>query len=482
MVSSVSSSGALMSSAGIGSGLDVNSIVTALMSVEQQPLTMLQAKASTMNTEVSALGQLKSQIANLSDAANKLTTASNWNPIGATSSDTSSVDVSADNTASAGQHSVQVQQLASAQVLASGAFASSATTVGTGTLTLQLGSTAADGSFTPGAAAAVNITIGAQNNTLSGVRDAINAANAGVTASIVTSPAGAQLVLRSASGAASTVKITAADDDGNNTDANGVSALAYDPAAAAGSGRNLTQTQAGQDAKYTLDGIALTNSSNTVTGTLQGVTLTLKQVNAQPATVTTSVQTSVIQGNVNSFIGAYNALNTFLHQQTQADPTGKANGPLQGDSGALMVLNQMHQMLFGTVSGLGSPNSLSAAGISLQADGSLSLDSSKFSKASPAALQALFSQAQTGGDPNTAGMAVRFKTWAQALSGSDGGVQGELDSLARSQKDNQKQQDDLQTRLDATQARLQAQYQALDTTMSNLNAQMAQMKQALGLA
>ena len=180
---------------------------------------------------------------------------------------------------------------------------------------------------------------------------------------------------------------------------------------------------------------------------------------------------------------AYNALNTLVRQQTQADPTGKNNGPLQSDSGALAVLNQMHQLVFGTVSGVPGANSLSAIGISLQQDGSLALDSSKFSKAqsNPALLQQLFAQPQSGSDTTSAGIAVRFKQWAQALSDTGGTVQNELDSLGRQQKDNQKQQDDMQVRLDATQARLLAQYQALDTQMSTLNAQMARMKSALGL-
>lgn len=484
MTTSLSSVSGTLSSAGVGSGLDVTSIVSALMSIDQQPMTALQNKATQMQTEVSALGQLKSQLSNLGDVATNLATASTWNPVSASSSDSSSVDVSTDNTASSGQHTVQVQQLASAQVLASGVYSGQYAAVGTGTLQIQLGTTASNGAFTAGSAAAVSINITTANNSLSGVCTAINAANAGVTASIVNDSSGARLVLRANQGAANSVKITATDDDGNNTDSSGLSAIAFDPAAASGSGQNLQQTQAGQDAKYTLDGVQLTSASNTVTGALQGVTFTLKQVTTQPVTTTMSVQTTALQNNVNTFITAYNALNTLLRQQTQSDPTGQNNGPLQNDSGAIGVLNQMSQLVFGSVNGLPTTmNTLNAAGITLQQDGSLAINQTQLTAAlaNPQQLQQLFAQAQSGTDTTTAGIAVRFQTWAQALSDTGGMVQNELDSLSQEEKDNQSQQADMQTRLDATQARLMTQYQDLDTQMSTLNQQMAQMKSALGL-
>ncbi|WP_427911980.1 flagellar filament capping protein FliD [Ramlibacter sp. MMS24-I3-19] len=476
---------ASITSTGVGSGLDVNSIVTGLMSAEKQPLTLLQTRASTEQMQLSAFGKLQSQLSSLGDLAGTLGQATTWNPMLASSSD-ASVGASATPAAAAGTHAIEVQRLAQAQVLASGTFTSSSATVGTGTLKLELGTTAADGTFTARTdAQPVTVTIDAAHQTLAGVRDAINAAGAGVTASIVNDAAGSRLVLRTASGADASLRLTATDDDGNATDAGGLSALAYDPAAAAGSGRNLTQTQAAQDAQYTLDGVALTSHGNTVGSALDGVTLTLSKVTTGPVQLTFSQQTAGVTKNVNDFVNAWNGLNTLLRQQTVADPTGQSNGPLQGDFTARQVLTQLRTMLQGSVTGLSSSgvDSLSAAGISLQQDGSLKVDSAKLNQAmaQPGQLAKLFGQPQSGDDASSRGFAVRFKDWASALTGTGGTLTSRVDGLNREIKDNQSRQDKEQARLDRVEAQLRAQYQRLDTQMSTLNAQLAQMKSSLGL-
>jgi flagellar hook-associated protein 2 len=453
------------------------------MSVEKQPLTQLQTRASKLQTQISAFGSLKGQIASLADVATRLATASSWNPMTADSNDASSVTATADTTASPGLHTVTVQQLAQGQVLASRNFAAASTAVGTGTLNLQLGTTA-NGSFTPGTAAPVSIAITPANQTLAGIRDAINASSAGITASIVTGSTGARLVLRGADGAASSVRITVADDDGDAADANGLSALAWDPAASAGAGANMTQTQAAQDARYTLDGVDLTSASNTVTGSLDGVGFTLKKVTTQPVNLNVAVQSMAVRKNVNDFVNAYNALNTLLQNQTKADPSGKNRGPLQGDSTANSLLNTLRSVLRGAVSGASGASTLSAAGISFQPDGSLALDEARFSKAlaNPASLSSLFARAQSGTDTSTAGLGSRLKSWASALTADSGTLTARVSGLQHSIDDNQKQQDTMQDKLDRTEARLRAQYQQLDTQMSTLNQQMARMKSALGLS
>ncbi len=216
------SSIATITSTGVGSGLDVNSIVTALMNVEQRPLTLMQTKGSTLQTEISAFGSLKSQLANLGDVATRLASADNWKNYSATSSDSSVVSATTTAKAAAGEHKLTVSQLAQAQVLASGTFAASTSTVGSGKLSIEVGTTA-NGAFTPASGKSpVTVTVDSAHQTLAGVRDAINAAGSGVTASIVNGSGGARLVLRSANGAGSSVRMTAADDDGNNTDAAGL--------------------------------------------------------------------------------------------------------------------------------------------------------------------------------------------------------------------------------------------------------------------
>lgn len=479
----MSSIGATISSTGVGSGLDVNSIVTALMNVEQRPLTLLQSKGSTIQTEISAFGSLKSQMASLGDVATRLAKPDNWQAYTATSSDTSVATVSASAKAAAGEHTLSVSQLAQAQVLASGTFASSASVVGTGKLTIEVGTTT-NGTFAAKSGTSpVSVTIDNAHQTLGGIRDAINAAGSGVTASIVNGTGGARLVLRSATGEASSVRISASDDDGNNTDTSGLSALAYDPAAAAGAGSNLTQTQAAQDAKFQIDGIDLTSATNSPSTALEGVTLTLNKVSTNPVTLNVNVDTASVRKNVTDFVSAYNGVVSLLQKQTKADPTGAARGALQGDSTADTLLNTLHNMLHGTVSGLGSSSvaNLATAGITLQRDGTLAVDDSKLSPllSQPGQLSTLFSQAGTG---DAQGFAVRFQSWAQGLTGTGGTLDSRIDGLKHSADLNQKSQDSEQARLDSMETRLRTQYQQLDTTMSTLNAQMAQMKSALGLS
>lgn len=472
-----------ITSTGVGSGLDVNTIVSSLMSVEKQPLQRLQAQAGTISAEVSAYGTLKGQVASLADVASRLANAGNWNPMVADSSDAASLSASASSSAVTGQHVVTVQQLAQPQVLASGSFASSQSVVGTGKLMIEVGTTSG-GAFTPRAdRLPVFVTLTAANQTLAGVRDAINAASAGVTASIVSGAGGARLVLRSADGANSSLRITAADDDGNNSDAAGLSALAWDPAAAVGGGRNLSQTQAAQDAQFTIDGLALTSATNTAADALEGVTLSLKRVTTAPVSLNVSVQSTAVRKNVNDFVNAYNALNSLLVQQTQVDPAGKKNGPLQSDASAVGILTQLRSMLHGVVTGVAGTPNLNAAGIVLQRDGSLSVDEARLGPLlqSPARLAQLFSQATSPGDASSAGFGVRFKKWADAVTSDAGTIGSRVSNLQRSADRNQKAQDSLQERLAATEARLRSQYQQLDTQMSALNARMAKMKSALGL-
>jgi len=473
---------ATITSTGVGSGLDVSTIVTSLMNLEKQPLTQLQSRASTIQSKMSAFGSLKSQIAALGDVATRLATASSWNPLRADSTG-SAVSATATATAVAGSYSLEVEQLAQAQVLASTPYAASTTVVGTGTLTLDIGTTVG-GVFTPkSGSTAATITIGTGQQTLAGVRDAINAANAGVTASIVTSSAGARLVLRGPSGAEGSVRLTAADDDANHTDAAGLSALAWDPAAAVGAGRNLGQTQAAQDAKFTLDGMALTSATNSPAGVLEGVTLNLKAATDAPVQLTVSVETVAVRKNINDFVNAYNSLNSMLKAQTQADPSGAARGVLQADSTATTLLTSLREMLRGTVTGLSGTNGLNVAGMELQRDGSLVVKDDRLTPLlqTPARLAALFGQAETGGDTSTRGFAVRFKAWTTALTGTDGVLDSRTSGLKRSIDANLKQQDGENAKLTRTEARLKAQYQRLDSEMTRLNGQLSQMKSALGL-
>ena len=223
-----------LSSAGIGSGLDVEGIIKGLVGVERQPIAKLQEQAKSVQTKLSAVGQLQGQLSTLRDAARKLSDVSTWKAVSAVSSDAAALGVTAGAGAIASNYQVQVTKLASAQQLASANFpAGGASAVGSGTLTIELGSWNADHSAfsaKPGAAP-VSVNISPGENSLEAIRDKINAAGSAVIASIVTDAHGARLTLRSReTGADNGFRISAADDDGTNNDAAGLSALAYDPA------------------------------------------------------------------------------------------------------------------------------------------------------------------------------------------------------------------------------------------------------------
>jgi flagellar hook-associated protein 2 len=475
---------ATITSTGVGSGLDVNSIVTQLMALEQRPLTLLQTKATTIQTQISAFGSLKSQLSNLDTVATRLADPTNWNPLSTSSTDSSAVSASVSSTASAGSYAVEVTQLAQAQALSSTTFASSTSVVGTGQLTLSLGTTAA-GVFTPKSGVLPKlITIDSSNQTLGGIRDAINASGAGVTASIVSSGGVSRLVLRSPTGADNSIRLTTTDADGNSTDTAGLSALAWDPAAAVGSGRNMSQTQGALDANYTLNGLPLTSPTNSPTEVVNGLTLKFSKLTTLPVEVGVSVDTAGLRKNITDFITAYNGVNTLMKSQTTADPTGAHNGPLQSDFTARSLLATLRDTLHGSVTGLGAAASLNSVGIELQRDGSLLLNDARFTPllATPDKLAKLFSQPQSGTDTSSSGIGVRYKQWTDALTSATGVLASRTKGLSDSIVSNNKSQDAVQAKLTANEARLRKQYQTLDTQMSTLNAQLAKLKSSLGLA
>ena len=219
---------ATISSAGIGSGLDVNSIVTQLVAIERQPIAALQTKATKIQTQISEFGKQKSALATLRDAASKLTSGDFWGQTTGATSDISAVNVTTTTGAVAGNYAVEVSALAAAQSVATGVFAASTTPPGAGTLHIEIGTWGAgQTSFAPKAGAtAVDITIGA-TDTLADVRDKINSANAGVTAMVLTDASGSRLMMRStATGAVNAFRTSVVDADGTNADATGLSALA----------------------------------------------------------------------------------------------------------------------------------------------------------------------------------------------------------------------------------------------------------------
>jgi flagellar hook-associated protein 2 len=363
--------------------LDVNSIVSQLMAIERQPITDLQTQQTQYQTKLSAYGQVKSVLAAFQTAAQGLSDPKKFQVYVGTVSDSSVLSASTDSSASPASYQIETTQLAQQHKISSGAYTSMNDVAGTGSLTLQFGTyDGTAGTFTLNdAKPAASITIDASNNTLAGVRDAINAANAGVSAGIINDGTGYRLVLTSKdSGVANSIKLTAADGDGNNTDTSGLSALAYDPMAASGSGRNLTQVEGARNALFSIDGIAISKSSNTVSDAIQGVTLTLGKKNiGQPVSLSVDQDSKSISAAAQAFVKAYNDANKLIRSLSAANAQAGTAAPLNGDGTLRGVASQLRSILS---SSLSAPlTSLSQAGITFQLDGTLALDSTKFQAA-----------------------------------------------------------------------------------------------------
>lgn len=381
-----------ISSAGLGSGLDVNGIVTSLMGIEQKPLNAVTKQKTDYQSQISAYGTLKSGLSTFQTAVSALSSASKFNAQNVTSGNASVFTATSNGSATLGDYAVTVSQLAKSQKLSFAGTANIADTIGTGTLTISFGTynplTATapitPNSFTPNAAKTdISITIDSSNNTLAGVRDAINAANSSVSATIVNDGTTNHLVITSKdTGEVNSLKISVADTDGNDTDAAGLSLLAYDPTASAGSGKNMMQMQAAKNAILDIDGIAVVKSSNTITDAISGVTLNLLATSAGvSANLGVASNKDKVKESVTAFIDAYNKLDTSLRSLTKYDESGKNSGVLLGDATTRSVISQLKAVMTKTVSSGGALTSLSQIGVSFQRDGKLALDATKLDAA-----------------------------------------------------------------------------------------------------
>ncbi|MDP1636370.1 MAG: flagellar filament capping protein FliD, partial [Gallionellaceae bacterium] len=371
-----------VSSATLGFSIDVDAIVNGLMSVERIPIDRLTTKETSFQAKLTALGSFKSKMAALQTAAKSLSSSSSSTLLGfkTTSSDTSVVTASASSTAAAGTHSISVTTLAQAQKLVATGPTSSTAAIGDGTSTVVTfdfgtisGGALTDGvysgaTFTSGGTTA-NITIDSGNNTLQGIRDAINAAGMGVTASIVNDGSGTpyRLALSSDnSGVSNSIKIST---DGANADITGL--LAHDPEGT----QNLAETVTAKNAVFTVDGILISKPGNTVTDALEGVTLTLGK-EGSTATLTISRDTAAVTAAATSFVTAYNDLYTSM-KNSFAYKSGSA---LAGDSTLRSLQSEMRQIVATSASG-GALSNLFEVGISAKSDGTLQLDSTKLNTA-----------------------------------------------------------------------------------------------------
>lgn len=370
----------MLASPGIGSGLDVNGIVKQLMAVESQPLTALDNKEAQQQTRLTAFGTLKGALSSFQSSLSALSDPAKFTGVTANFADATLASVSATSSAAVGSHSVEIQTLAQSHKLKSANYATTSTTIGSGTLTIQFG-TYSGGTFTLNPdKAAQSITISSDNSSLTGIRDTINQANAGVSASIVNDGTGNRLVIASNdTGLSNALKITTTDTDTNNTDNAGLSQLAYD--ASTGGTTNLTQTAAASNATLVIDGISISKASNKITDAIDGVTFNLLKANSGTTnTLNLSRDTASVQSTVSSFVKAFNDLNKTIVDLSKYDANTKQASILTGDSTVRSIQTQLRNVISNPLTTAGGGLSiLSEVGISFQTDGTLKFDSTKLS-------------------------------------------------------------------------------------------------------
>lgn len=460
------------------SSIDVQSLVGALVQVERKPLEQMKSEAKKIETKISAWGKIQSQLAAFRDAAAELAKQDTWRSVKATSGDPAAVEVTARAGAVAGRPEIVVDALAQSQTVNTDRFASSAAVVGGGTLTIQMGSTTGAGNFTADATRSVDVTIPA-GATLAQVRDAINGSGSGVRASIVRDGDQVRLLVTGAqSGSDQAFQLSVTDLDGGHTDASGLSALAWDPALPRTQAQSMAGVRDAGDARYRIDGVALTARGNKVEGAMDGVDLVLKQVTPTPVQVEIAIDTDGLEASAKKFVDAYNTLNTTLVEQTRYDEATKQAGALQGDRSAVALIGQLRQAVLGTVEG-GTLTRLSEAGITLQRNGSLGLKSADFRSAAidPSRLENLFAASST--DPTRRGLMARLRDLGDRMTGTEGPVTTATESWRTRKTANQRRQDALELRVTDVEKRLLRQYSALDAQLAAAQQNSAALANAL---
>jgi flagellar hook-associated protein 2 len=440
---------ASITSTGIGSGLDVGGIVEQLVAAEGQPAQQRFARQEARaQSELSAYGTLKSALSEFRDQLDGMRELNSLLARKASSGNEELFAVVPDETAVPARYSVEVVQLAEAAKLTSGAFTGSDAAVGTGTLTIGVGALTFD------------VEITAENNTLAGIRDAINAAadNAGVSATIVNADAGSYLILSGTkTGASREVSVSQTGGDG------GLAALTYDAAAGTGA---LTQSQAAQDAQVRIDGFDVFSETNTITGAIDGVSIDLLQ--AAPGETNDAVieyDTAAVRSSVTDFVESYNELVDTVGSLTSFNPETRQGGPLLGDA-TLRGLEAQLRREFSTPAGNSqSPfGTLAEIGVSQQVDGKLAVDDTRLDEALGTNFQDV-GRLFAGED----GFATRLFDRVDRVLADDGAIETRTEGLNNRIERIEEQREALGRRLEALETRLLRQFNALDSLVSQLN-------------
>jgi flagellar hook-associated protein 2 len=437
---------ATVTSLGSGSGLDLEGLITNLMNAERTPLIALQKKESSYNTTISALGSLKSKLSELQTAANALkpsvgqTALDKFASFSTTVADSTIASATSETGAVTGNYALTVSKLAQVQTSISTAPPAVLPAIGD-TLSFSFASN--------GATRDKTITIDSTNNSLSGLRNAINSAQMGVTATIVNGKDGAQLILTGEEGVANGFTLT------------GTGNLAT----------SFVEKQASRDAEFTINGIVATSSSNKVAGILDGVTLNLVKEGSTTFSVTQDNTTNLTTA-LTTFIQAFNDGNTLMKSQGAYNQATKVAGALQGNGTLRSAQETLRSLVFNSTSGGTSPyQRLSDIGITVSSDGTLKLDSTKLSNALAADASGVAKVVSSVG--------IAYSTGLEKFVGISGSIQTATDSANKLLKSYAAREASLERHLDAIETQYRKRFTALDTFIAGLKQTSSYLAQQL---
>lgn len=449
---------AALTSTGLGSGLDINSIVDKLVAAERAPQAdRLTKHESAANAELSALGKFKSALSTFKDSLAKLTDTATFQGRTVTVEDKTVFTAAADSKSLPGSYSVEVMNLASAQSLRSLGFGDAATPIGTGNLAITVNGKTA------------NILISSPANSLNDIRDAINAApdNPGVRATVVKASDGAHLIISANdTGAANAMTIAVSGGDG------GLASFAY----AAGAPTNpMAELKPAADANVVIDGFPVSSASNTISDAIEGVTLSL--VGAKPGTmlnVSVAYDPDGAKAAVQGFVSSYNKLIDTVTELTKYNVDTKEAAPLLGDATVRGIRDQMRREMGATI-GKGVFTSLAAIGVTTETTGKLTVNATKLDAAITSDFDAvgdLFASAN--------GLAKRLDTITSATLSSGSTIATRESALKTTLKGITTQRETLDARIANVQARYLKQFNAMDALLGQLKSTSAFLTQQLG--
>ena len=470
----------VISVSGLGSGLDIEALVTGLVNAERVPAeSRFSRNENRLDTELSAFGRLRNSLASLRDAAETLKNPTFFSAMAGTSSDDASVGITVDRTAASGDYQVAVSQLARSQSLASTVnYASLTEVVGEGELVIEFGTPQYAGtdpdkytSFAADAAKTLTLDISAANgnNTLETLRDAINNEEAGVTASIVADGASYRLLLTSdETGVANSIQLSVTDTgDGDSTNNSGLSALAYNSTT-----QNVLQAAEARDALFSVNGLDLSSADNTVEGVIQGVELSLSKVTTADTTISIGADTDAVVSAVETFVEAFNSYRALMKDLTSYDSTTETAGTLNGDFTTRSLDSAMRSILGNTVSGLtGSIRSFADIGIDIDRYGDMTFDSEDFLSAfrsDPDAVEGLFAETSYNGVA-VSGIGSQIDTLLDNYLNSGGLLDNRESTIQKALEEIEDGRAVLERRMTSLEATLRERFNAMDALVGQIN-------------